>query len=372
MKELYLDMTRQGDALKLVWSCPEFVMSPYCIAAAAAQTGSDKVRNILKTIASKYINPQADYKDEIPLLRRAGFELMTVLFENIVDGSADSAEEVKNYIETIRDRKVLRIRTDGMIPILWNFVFDGDPDATRPFTHSLADFGDFWLSKFKVFIRFNKVKIPPEWPLPRSSVKTLLALNEEEFVKARQSISCSRPDTKEKINSLLSFEVGSVTNWDDCRAKWRVIAEKNDSILYIFGHSTGEEIFLTAQTADLTDQERFRYVLDANSFLATFKKSRNPTSNTICFINGCRTADGSLGKNFLNVTSGKGFHGFIGSEAEISNEHSTYYATEFLYKLLQEGRSVEEAFEELREPLFPASLWYSCYADPLFQISPNS
>src|SRR5580693_7297111 len=161
MKELYLDMTRQGDALKLVWSCPEFVMSPYCIAAAAAQTGSDKVRNILKTIASKYINPQADYKDEIPLLRRAGFELMTVLFENIVDGSADSAEEVKNYIETIRDRKVLRIRTDGMIPILWNFVFDGDPDATRPFTHSLADFGDFWLSKFKVYIRFNKVKIPP-------------------------------------------------------------------------------------------------------------------------------------------------------------------------------------------------------------------
>jgi hypothetical protein len=112
-----------------------------------------------------------------------------------------------------------------------------------------------------------------------------------------------------------------------------------------------------------------RYQLDPNGFSACFKKERANQTNTLCFINGCRTADGDWGNGFLSVTSTHGFQGFIGSEAEIPNDCATRYAVEFLTELLEEGSSVDRAYEKIRRTCFPMSLWYSCYAYPGFRLS---
>ena len=73
---------------------------------------------------------------------------------------------------------------------------------------------------------------------------------------------------------------------------------------------------------------------------------------------------GELSKNFLGVTSAKGFHGFVGAEAEIPNVDATLYATQFLDRLLNKGQSVGSIIQDLREELFPFGIWYACYAEP--------
>ena len=104
-------------------------------------------------------------------------------------------------------------------------------------------------------------------------------------------------------------------------------------------------------------------------FRSTFQKQSGSRTSTICFVHGCSTARGILDASFLNAASGPGYHGFIGTEAEVSNEFATIYGMEFMTKLCDDGRSVQEAIQELRTQLFPLSLFYSCFANPDFRIA---
>jgi hypothetical protein len=167
----------------------------------------------------------------------------------------------------------------------------------------------------------------------------------------------------QKLPSLLSRHIGETTDWEDCRDKWEEIADY-DSIVYIFGHSDGEHIYLADSNED-------KYVLDTGGFLTIFKKRNNAKSRTFFFVNGCKTGGGPSGDGFLDVTSGLGFYGFIGTEAEISNEFATQYATDFLWEIINSGKSVGEVIEDMREreEFFPLSLLYTCYGNPDFRVS---
>jgi len=170
---------------------------------------------------------------------------------------------------------------------------------------------------------------------------------------------------RQVLEGLVEFEVGHVTDWDQCRDKWQTI-QNNDSLLHIFGHSDGEKVFLSdAPSSDV-------HCLEADRFKTLFAKARQTQSVTICFLNGCRTGAGPVGESFLDVLFDRGFQGFIGTEAEVSNEFAATYAAEFLSRLWFGGASVRETFEALRVELFPLSLMYSCYAHPEFRIEAST
>ncbi|MGY3120311.1 hypothetical protein ACVWXQ_004248 [Bradyrhizobium sp. S3.14.4] len=362
----FVSVVEQGDSLKFEWSGPRYILTPYCVNAELVRKAGDQVRDELREIATKYkaIGIQYDAKD-LKALASAGQRLFAALFL-VTSGDASSAEYLKEKIEAQTTRSELSVFTDGNVTIPWNFIFRRDPDAIISAKFDLTDFDGFWTSIFKTSIRFNKMHPPSETAVPKSNMKTLLALHKDRFLDARHLLKSDNA-LLAKLDALLQHEIGEATNWNDCRAKWKTIAD-SDSVIYIFGHSDGTRLYLCDPPMSgkpVSDE----YAIDTLGLLTSFPKKKGNKSNTIYFINGCRTAASNLGDGFLSVTSGPGFHGFIGCEAEITNEFATKYAAEFLDLLCVSGLSISDCIECLRTKLFPLSLWYSCYADPDFRIA---
>lgn len=363
MTNLQLQMTAQGPQVKLSWMGQ--ISRAYCVDRERLDAAGRDVRGVLQDIANAYVHRQASYLPYLPALARAGERLKGALFAS--SDASDSAEEVCSFLSTLKPHKTLNITSDSTVHLPWNFVFTGDPETMPAATGQISDFNLFWANRFKIRTRFHQAAMPPNEPIPRSRVKTLLALHLKRFREATEALE-DNPDLQAKLDKLLGHEVGFTDNWIDCRTKWHNMKD-NDSILYIFAHSNGKKLMLRDDTPSDPYSEADRYQLDPNGFSVYFKKDRNNRTNTLCFINGCRTADGDWGNGFLSVTSTHGFQGFIGSEAEIPNDCATRYAVEFLTELLEKGSSVDRAYERSRRSCFPMSLWYSCYAEPGFRLS---
>jgi hypothetical protein len=225
---------------------------------------------------------------------------------------------------------------------------------------SLADFKDFWSSRFCIATRFSKTSHLKDEARSRTNFRVLYVLHKDAFQKARSQLA---PPDQLCLDRLIAQDATNAVDWNSARDKWRSIAE-NDSIIYIFGHSNGQEIALS-------DGDEPHHRLSAGAFRSSFKK-KGTRSATICFTNGCWTAAGHKDQSFLTATALPGFHGFIGSEAEVSNEFATRYGLEFMRNICDRGCSIQETFEHLRQELFPLSLLYSCFAHGKFRIEPRA
>jgi hypothetical protein len=370
---LQLQVSAQDPLIKLSWSALDRqggFMAPfgvYCISQMRLRSAAKAVRAELKSIAEEYLTSNGSYEQLFAPLATAGELLKDAVFPR----DDPDAQGVLAYVAARSVGSSLYITTDATVQVPWSFVFLGDPvDLPAP-TGTIADFAEFLCLRFKIRLRYSLINSPPlTRPIRRESVKTLLALHEERFATVKRLLADPRyakpehGDTLEKMNRLLEHDVGWTVDWADCRAKWKRIG-RSDSVFYIFAHSDGRTLSLKE---GFKKQDKLKYHLQAGGFESWFGKQKDDSSQTLCFINGCRTVDGELDDGFLSVTSAHGFQGFIGSEAEISSVWATRYAAEFLYRLVEEGKSVDEAYEELRELCFPMSLWYSCYAHPQFRV----
>ena len=231
--------------------------------------------------------------DDLSALRVAGSDLRAILFDKIISGNEESAAVVDNYLTRQSNAQIpLRIITDAAIQVPWNFIFDGDAMVDQRHAGDMSDFNGFWLNKFKIYVRFNSLQVPADDPLDGKTLKTLFALDENEFVAAREQLLVDQPHLEPALGALISHEVGPVLNWSDCRSKWQEIGD-NDSVIYIFGHSNGKEISLKGEPSTVPLNERTKYVLGIGNFSGIFIKKRENKSKTICLINGCRSAGGS-------------------------------------------------------------------------------
>src|SRR5262249_4760853 len=168
---------------------------------------------------------------------------------------------------------------------------------------------------------------------------------------------------RERFHKIQSYEVGAVAEWELCRRKWREIS-KQDSILYVYGHSDGTTIELDPEVDRKPKMEAIRF--------HNFFRKADATSASIFFLNGCVTGSGNDHNGFLRVTSMPGFYGFIGTEARVPNTFASEYGTDFMHHLCEMGQSVYQTYEELRTRHFPLSLLYSCFAHPEFRVEPVS
>jgi hypothetical protein len=362
---LQLQLTEQGDGTKLYWVCTDpdgtSWTELYCVKKSRLKSSSEAVRKILQAIASKYLVPSGRYEPYLEALANAGAGLRTALFSAIDDSDT---LQLQQHIASLPPGTHLDIRTDGSVQVPWNFVFFGDLHNIAPPRSDIRDFDDYWSSRLTVNVRYILTR-PARAQIPRSSLKSLLTLHRKRFAKATKILE-KYPDLQRQLQELRAFDVGECNNWPECETLWKKIKDCN-SIVYIFAHTAEDKLYLEDED-ELDIETAFKYEINAARFLSIFKKDARAQTSTLCFINGCRTAAGELGDDFLSVTSSTGFLGFIGSEAEISEEWATRYAVQFLHGLIFRSRSVQEIYDELRTDCFPLSLWYSCCANPKLTV----
>src|SRR5262245_12651139 len=361
--QLDVDLFADEQQLRLVWTCDDQKIPAYFVDLQVVTRATEQVRRVLKRISEDYLpGGTKNYQRFLQPLARAGSNLHNALFL-AVDGDRTAPQMVQEAFPQERER--LTIFSDGHLYIPWNFAFWRDPDNIAAGAGDIRDFAGFWTSIFKINIRLNRTTrvIKPK-PRPRNTFKVLYALHRNRFMSAFNALDT---DKQAKISSLLAQDVGEATDWDKCKQKFRAI-QQNDSIVYIFGHCDGGVVWLSDDAAQEDDLEGPRYKLDTSDFITTFKKTPDSEGVTICFFNACRTAAGLAGDGFQTVTSVAGFHGFIGSEAEVTSDFANQYGMSFMERVCNDGYSIEEAFEDARTQHFPLSLLYSCYAFPHFRV----
>ncbi|WP_316158607.1 MULTISPECIES: hypothetical protein [unclassified Bradyrhizobium] len=355
----------EGDEFKLVWSDHFSDLQPYCVSGALVTKASEEIRGVLNALSKHYrecevTGAKPDYSPFYPDLARAGAHLSEALL-NRSSGEQGSADEARSLISSIEGQIPLTIVISGTpLHVPWSFAFRGDLDSLPPTSGTLGDFKDFWTNVFDINISYSRTTLLKAAHSKDAAPFVLHALHEEHFSNARALLTDAE---RAVVDQLLTLRIGNTTDWDTCRRKWRK-SDDADSIIYIFGHSDGQNIFLSEDNDP-------KYILDANGFRLTFRKPAGAKSNTICFINGCRTCAGLLGSSFIAATASQGFFGFIGSEAEVSNLFAARYGADFMKKLCVDRLSVQDAFAAIRErqDLFPLSLLYSCYAQPDFRLA---
>ncbi len=351
--------TIESTYLKLAWSDGVTRLWPYCVLLSSIERHSERIREILSDYTQRHINTKStDYNPYLGRLKIAGGELFSALFD--AKDNTEAAQEAEEMIRQSCQRQDLSVFSEVCVP--WGFVYDSAIKIQREPSSSIDDFAGFWSSQFILTLRGGQPARMEPGPRKRETFRMLHALHKDRF---NQALGLLPSKQKQILEGIVDYAVGNVTNWDDCRVRWSEIQE-NDSLLHIFGHSDGTKVYLK----DAVENET--YCLEADRFKTLFAKGRKTRSVTICFLNGCRTGGGPVGESFLDVLFDKGFQGFIGTEAEVSNDFAALYAAEFINLLWNEGASVREAFDALRVKLFPLSLIYSCYAHPEFRVETGS
>jgi hypothetical protein len=350
--------TIENAYLKLAWSDGVTRLWPYCVLLTSIERHSERIRDVPSDVTQHHINTAEGEKfDYVPYLDRlegAGGDLFAALFD--AKDNVEVAQEAEEMLRQSRGRQDFSIFSELCVP--WGFVCDRAFKRRTP-SGTIEDFAAFWSSLFSLTLRGGQTssRMVPG-PRKRETFRMLHALHKDRFNKALERLPRKQ---KEILEGIVDYTVGNVTNWDECRIRWSEIQE-NDSLLHIFGHSDGTKVYLKDASKDET------YCLEAARFKSLFAKRKLTRSVTICFLNGCRTGGGQVGESFLDVLFDRGFQGFIGTEAEVSNEFAALYAAEFMDLLWNEGASVRAAFDALRTKLFPLSLMYSCYAHPEFCV----
>jgi len=304
--------------------------------------------------------PNYDYVQQWESLVSACSTVTANLF-SVKDGAREAAASAKQMISLSEPKETLRVFSTGVVHVPWSFCLDHEERIPSPANGTITDFDQFWGSRFNVVTRFDSGDYLECATRSKANFRLLHALDKNLFNRAKSTLPTQ---LQTSLDDLVTYEVGNVTDWISCRKKWESIKEV-DSIIHIYGHSDGAAIYLWDPNDGQYSPVKHR--LDVWKFEQQFEKA-GCNSATVCILNGCRTNAGPSGGGFFIVTAGPGFQGFIGTESQVSNEFAVKYAEAFLSLLLIHGRSIGEAYEELRVQLFPQSMFYSCYAHPDYRV----
>jgi hypothetical protein len=385
MGSFSLRITEHGNQFKVRWTFAdaEGILQPpaYLVDAGLLKQAVDNVRQQLRVIA-KATGPfeKPAFAELLSDLAYYGGSLFSRLMDpagqpDVVQRFSDAASDPN---QTRHDFKIVLETSELFVP--WGFVFSGDAAAVPgkdQLEMSLADMKGFWVSHFNISVTYGGTATLPQQR--KTSVRKLFALHEGMWPNAVELLKKEDAACHGRLEQLIDGEMEPAMDWTTFRSAWNLVGNKHDSVLYFFGHSDGQRIELREREGEELDPPpRPKYDLSASEFSA-FKKPEPGDSAAIFLFNGCRTASPGenatekvpITANFLKATREKGYFGFIGTEAQVSNLFACRYGTEFMWRLYKEGRSVGETFDELlqRSDLFPQNLLYACYAERKFRFA---
>ena len=378
----------RSTGLKLCWEVPSLhcVDPPFYANVANIRATTHTLRLLLDSIGQAGLNrSESDvrklFRQNLPNLKRLGRQLFDHLFEyDDAKKTGDSMNRIEELLTTAPQGCPLSIMSDGSIMIPWGFLYSGDDaynddDDEEPTGEELKkeDLEGFWLHRFAISVRLTTKAALYDPKRAQASFRNLYALNKQIFddVVGSDSFCAER---KQRLDEILSeAQPYVVYNFNKWTNRWTEIANQ-DSLLYFYGHSSGNRIYLKEGVAE----HNRKYCLDTAAIATLFKQKRDRRSTTICFFNGCNTAVGprddkdEADATFLSATHRPGFHGFIGTETEIPDYAAKLYAADFL-TMLRKGEPIGTVFRELKfaNDLLPWSLFYSCHANPDIYIDPS-
>jgi hypothetical protein len=281
-----------GDTFKLVWGNETRELYPYVVSGSRVHDASEAVRDVLGQISRQYMHSDitgdnTDYAQFLRPLAQAGERLSEAIFPLTCQNAIP--RNIADRIRRSTERQPLSIIFEETpLHVPWNFIFRGDSTDLKEPVGNLSDFDDFWTNVFRINVSFNQVDDFFDEELNARASCVFQVFHKEQFQAADKRLNATE---RRRIDDLLKLEIGHTTEWSKAKERWKV-ADHRDSLLYIFAHSDGKSIYL----AD-SDDDKDR--IDANGFQNTFKKRPDAKSNTVCFINGCRTGAGFLGAGFL-------------------------------------------------------------------------
>lgn len=381
--QLRIEGTTGDSFVKFAWAIgPNDDASDYRYKVARSELlqASEQLRVALRKLAmlsnlrpDKDSARDSDYARALRAISERGAELRENIFHP-VDGNIDIAREVKDLLEeqALGDESskaaITILLGDEQILVPWSFVAISDTNRTPPpIKCSMEDFSNFWLHKFRLTVKYQGGK--PSLPKNRRDQhKCVFALHEDLFSQAKSTVERANPDAAELHRDVVMDDDITDNDWYNIRSRWADMKDDFDSIVYVFGHSDGEQIILN----DSTNADGA--VLPVSGFARTFEREPNTPTASICILNGCRTgapaAVSPWPATFVKATRGNGFYGFIGTETEIANDSAHLFGLKLLKRLRVQGESLGDAFDAVRheERLFPSSLLYSCFANRDFRV----
>jgi hypothetical protein len=348
--------------LKVSWDVGEQDRPPYFVYRQQLEDAALKCRNLLGELAVRFDkDSNSEYGDILQQVASAGAQMYFLLFDGCAEGG-DIAEEVKNYIRQFHSQKTqLIVSADSTCHIPWALVYTEEPpdlDAVclRP---TDGDLPHFWGIQYGVAVLYNSMQLNNLKPaLPRKEFKLLFVLAKTVFEKLKGYLN---PKERQYLERLVKEPIGEIYSWRDAKKRWEPISN-DDSLVYVFCHSDGIRLRLDADELEVVE---FRRIFSKRS--AGISRLRRPPAS-LCFLNGCSTANGVKDNSFRVATSSYGFYGFIGTEAPVPAVFAVRFGLSFLHYLFELGWDVQQIIDKLRIAHWPLGLLYSNCAHPRFHV----
>ena len=255
----------------------------------------------------------------------------------------------------------------------WSFVcIDDQPRHCEKLTKSILDFDKFWLKYFRLPVKYQNSNQLPLPEVKKNKSEVVFALHESLHASAYDELSRHAPGTRDVLDMLLASSRCCTDNWSKIEDHWRTLyrepVDGPNSVVYVMGHSDGEQILLKDGTIDAD------HVLPATSFCRAFCKGKVPRSASIVVLNACQSGAPSekhWPPGFIKATWMKGFFGFVGTEIRVPNTLASMYGAHLLERLQTSGETLGKAFDAMLadQSLFPLNLAYTCFADRNFRLA---
>jgi hypothetical protein len=351
-----------GSQFRLTWKrAGQLLAPPYQVNRnSLKQIVNDQVRPRLSDLtALATTNKLADSGETLHDLAKAGWELYKVFFTPEGKGGSPKAKAVETAVKSASAGATFCVFVKERVYIPWGLLYDAEPPDGAS-----ADFEvyreHFWCLRYRLATVYDPQvsddDLSPEFDA--SDFDMIVGMDStlsDEIAKC----ACCQPEMAvfEELRKQHGDHVHSA-NSDAWLAAWRA-HEGKLGLLYFYGHS---------------DQTTLSFGAGANVKFSDFGYDyRKATYPPLClvFLNGCHTAEGHEAGGFLEVTSGDGFCGFVGTEAPVPRIFAFRFAVA-LKALLYQGKTLVEIMEHLRKMHWPLGLLYGLYAFPLLKLKPKA
>ena len=263
MFDITLKLTADNTGrVKLGWTINGFedgVETGYFVERSNLVTASNEVRKCLRRLVQLPISNRETnsinyntYSDVMRELLRRGGDLYDSLFD-INDPESIEIQDIlsdivrKSQGDNGRQPRLYIIIDAGTPHVPWNFVCAPDTCLPEPINYSLSDFAEFWLSQYKITLRYpgGRLKLPDH---RQQQHECIHAIHETLFERSREEIRRFDVKADEKISMLLSSGFRD-SRWTNIKEYFKCISESSDSTIYVFGHSDGKRLVLDDRSA---------------------------------------------------------------------------------------------------------------------------
>jgi hypothetical protein len=309
----------------------------------------------------------AEKRRRLIRLAEAGRSLRWRLFNDPAKEREIAALEDWISDEFKADDDDLFVHADFSIHVPWGLIYDGEAprmDGTWQAGDSAAeirDFSGFWSLKYQLSTTPNGQRVRSRSKLTRGrkTFGLLSLVNSEVHEQIKQDLGADY-DAFEKI---LNPPLGVAHDFTHCNDLLNE-TQQVDILFHFLGHQHGQVLYLSdGNTISYDDYCRLIRLL---------VRSRNPETSpySLLFLNGCETAIGDDDLTFRREALREQICGAIATESVVRTKYAAIFGYRFLRAMVNEGKSVAEAMNELRHDpaMWPESLLYGCYAQPDYRI----